>query len=190
MKKLSDFFYNKSTLLVAIAMTVITCTYLYVIFIDRSTCFEIANAEVKSLGTSFGLNYEIVEKFFQVRTPEMIACYKRFNIIWDNIFALLYGFMYVFWLSFLLRNYSTKFKLLNLLPFVQSIFDCFENYILVQISNTVLKNELIPPMQVQFLSYFLTAKWIVSGIVFLLIFIGIGLKLKDFIKGRKKIYPK
>lgn len=179
---ISSFFYNKSSLVVAFISTVVVFAYLFLIFIDKSKCFETADSSVKSLGTSFGFSYEMVNKFFLARSEDMLICYKVFNRIWDNIFALLYGSMYTIWLSYLLQPWSSKTKFINLLPFVQTIFDYLENFKLGQITQSFLDQNDLSVSAVQWASSFSMIKWICSFLVFLLVIIGTVFRVKSFLK--------
>lgn len=182
MNSISNFFYKRSSFLVVIIATSITFAYLFLIFIDKSKCFELENDSVKSLGTSFGFSLENVQAFFTGRTAEMLACYIDFILIWDNIFALLYGFMYVVWLSNLFKPYSTKFKWLNLLPLLQTIFDWLENFKLAQLAKSHLAGNQLLASDVQLASVFTMVKWAFSGIIFLLVMVGVVLLITRAIK--------
>ncbi|MFK8036964.1 MAG: hypothetical protein AB8B74_01645 [Crocinitomicaceae bacterium] len=180
MKRLSIYFYQKSTLILSIIISVAVFFYMYFIMMESGKCFEIEGHEINSLGLSFGFSYEVVENFFSIRSKEMLTCFRDFNLIWDSIFCLLYGLMYMIWISFLFKAYSTKLKMLNLLPLLQTIFDWLENSQLESISNTVLLDTNISEFTVSLASIFSIAKWIVAGLVFIIVLIGIGIKIKDY----------
>jgi hypothetical protein len=184
MKKLSHFLYEKSTLAIALTITAIIVAFFVFGFLDAATCFEVEGGTI-ALGLSFGLPYDLVQDFFDARTPEMIECYINFNTTWDNVFPLLYGLLYAAWMSFIFKPFSNKTKLLNLLPFSQTLFDWGENINLVSIANSVLQNEAIPAETVQMASAFSYAKWVVSGFVFLAIGIGIIYRIKRMIDRKK-----
>ena len=185
MKKIADFFYQKSTLIISIILTVVTFSYLFLVMIDFGKCFEVPESSTQSLGTSFGFDHETVVQFFSIRTEEMLVCYQEFNTIWDNIFALLYGFMYVSWVSVILKPYQEKVKFLNLLPFIQTLFDWLENFQLTRIAKSYLADGQVLSSSVELASAFSMIKWVVSMLVFIVIFIGIGLRIVDVVKRRK-----
>lgn len=185
MTTLSSFFYKKSSLTIAFILTIITFGYLFLVMMDAAKCFEVADSAQKSLGTSFGITAEMVQEFFSIRTEEMIVCYKEFNTIWDNLFALFYGLMYIFWLSLLLKPFSNQFKILNLLPLLQVVFDWLENFQVVRIANSFLAEIPVKAFDIQLLSTFSAIKWFGSALVFLLIIIGIVLRIRTMIKKRK-----
>ena len=81
---------------------------------------------------TFGFQESDIIAFFQLRTDKMISAYINFNLIWNTIFSPIYGVMYAVWLSVLLMASEGKFGILNLIPFLQVIFDWLENYSLVR----------------------------------------------------------
>lgn len=185
MKRLSSFCYDKSTLITALLLTVISFAYLFFVLIDASNCFQIEGESVKSLGTSFGYDVESVKSFYSARSREMIICYRSLSSIWDNLFALTYGFMYVAWMSFLFAPYKKRFKSLNLLPILHVLFDLLENFQLYSISNSYLANEQISSFDVKLGSTFTQLKWSCYSIVLILIVLGIVLRIISAIKKRK-----
>ncbi|MEL0185354.1 MAG: hypothetical protein VW866_05230, partial [Hyphomicrobiales bacterium] len=102
--------------------------------------------------------------------------------IWDSLFGVLYGTMYTLCPSYLYRPFQNKFRIFNLLPFAQVLFDWIENFNLALVSNNYLKTETIHPLYSQFSSYSNMIKWIISLIVILLIIIGLALSIMSFIK--------
>jgi len=64
--------------------------------------------------------------FFAARSDEMIRSYISFNLVVDSLFALVYGLMYISWLSVLFRPVAHKTRLVNLLPALQVLFDWLE----------------------------------------------------------------
>ncbi len=182
---LSRFFYTKSNLLLAFALTLMTFGYLYFFMIPNAKCFELINGDQISLGTSFGFSQETVERFFSVRSPEMIACYSWFNTLWDNIFPIFYGFMYVLWVSYLFQPIPNKIKAWNLFPFAQSIFDFLENSRLSSMANQYLLDQTIASSDAQLASLFSMLKWSTSTLIFILILVGIGYRLMAWGKSRQ-----
>ncbi len=112
MKNLSKLFYRKASLALAIAFTLLSFSYLFLIMMDTAKCFQFGSG-TESLSMSFGLTQELVQGFFSARSKEMVECFKAFNLIWDNVFPLLYGVMYTCWLSLIYKPFSHKAKLLN-----------------------------------------------------------------------------
>jgi hypothetical protein len=200
MTRLSNYFYNKASLLTAIILTILTFSYLFLVMTDIAKGFEIVDATTQSLAMSFGFSYEMVEAYLSIRTAEMISVFIEFNRIWDNIFALLYGLMYILWISLLFKPYSAKAKWLNLFPITQTIFDWLENFQLAKLATYYLENprfvnkDFLPSSwgsnvffenNVQFASIFGMAKWTASTLIFIIVFVGIILKTWTAIKNRK-----
>ena len=174
LKRISQFFYEKSNLKVAILCTAIFCAYLFLVMTRQATGFEIPNSNIKSLGMAFGFSESDIITFFQLRTEKMLSAYINFNLIWDTIFALIYGVMYAVLLSVLFKEFSRKVGIVNLIPFLQVIFDWLENYSLGYLADQYLINGTITPYMAQLTSYFVMIKWICSGLTYFAIVLGIG----------------
>jgi len=174
LKRISQFFYEKSNLKVAILCTAIFCAYLVLVMTRQATGFEIPNSNIKSLGMAFGFSESDIITFFQLRTEKMLSAYINFNLIWDTIFALIYGVMYAVLLSVLFKEFSRKVGIVNLIPFLQVIFDWLENYSLGYLADQYLINGTITPYMAQLTSYFVMIKWICSGLTYFAIVLGIG----------------
>ena len=183
MNKLSEFFYTKSSLVLALVTTAISFGFLFVVMMDASKCFEVADSDVQSLGTTFGLTAETVQRFFSARTADMIDCYRSFNLISDNVFAATYGLMYVAWLSLIFRPFAERAKWLNLVPLIQMVFDWLENVQMAQLAGSALAGEAFSATNVQLASAFSMVKWVSSGTVFVLILIGVGIRVAVAVRG-------
>lgn len=173
MKRISNFFYDKSSWVISILAIVVVFGYLVIIMIPQSAFFKLENAQIASLGTSFGFSFEHVVTFFSERTRSMNNSYLNFNLIWDNIFALLYGLMYILLLSSLYKPFKRKIGMLNLFPIFQSLFDVIENSNLALLSNSHLESMELSNIQVSIASTACMAKWICSTIIFLILIVGI-----------------
>ena len=173
--RISDLFYDKSNLKVAIACTAIFVAYLFLVMTRQAISFDTVQGDIKSLGMTFGFDEATVIAFFQARTETMISTYVQFTMIWDNIFAVIYGFMYATWLSVLLKASKIRFVILNLVPFLQVLFDFLENVSLVYIANNYLMNGDVQPYVVSMASIFVMAKWICSGLTYLALLSGLWL---------------
>jgi len=180
--RLSTFFYQKSSLLVCLIITAITFWYIYLVLQDAAACYEVIDSTV-SLGTSFGYSREILEQFFWARTPQMISCYQELLIVWDGIFALLYGTMYVCRLSYIYKPYIHKVSILNLLPFLQTIFDRWENTILNQLADTYMSGETMQRFVIYTSSIFTMVKRVIYILVFVVILYGIYMRVRDWRRG-------
>ena len=183
--RLSHSFYQNSSLVMAAFFTIVFIGYLFLIMMGKSSGFELADGNMKSLGTSFGFDHEDIIVFLAARTDEMIIAYINFNKVWDTLFGLIYGLMYVVWMSVLFKPYAQKVGFLNLFPFAQVFFDWLENYALASLANQYLVDGLISSPIAKLASVFCMLKWVCSGFTFTLIFVGIILMIAQAIKNRK-----
>ena len=174
LKRISQFFYEKSNLKVAILCTAIFCAYLVLVMTRQANGFEIPNSTIKSLGMTFGFSESDIIIFFQLRTEKMLSAYINFNLIWDTIFALIYGVMYAVWLSVLLKASARKVGIANLISFLQVIFDWLENYSIGYLVEQYLINGTITPYIAKLSSYFVMTKWVCSGLTYFTIILGIA----------------
>jgi len=183
LRRFSLFFFNISNFKIGFVATAIFSGYLaFLSLISKS--FEVAGGEVKSLGTTFGFGFRDVENFFLERSELMLTSYINFNQVWDNIFAIIYGFMYVIWLSFIYKPYSERIWLFNLLPLTQVIFDWVENFCLAALSRSYLIDGAISSSTANLASSASIMKWVISGFVYLLIVYGVVLRLIKAIKSK------
>jgi len=183
---ISQFFYQNSSLRVAVLFTVIFSGYLFLVFMVKGAGFELPGSPIKSLGTSFGFDQADIIVFLSARSDEMIKAYISFNQVWDTIFGLTYGLMYVVWVSVLFKPISHKAGFLNLFPFVQVLFDWLENYELALLANQYLAEGIIYSLNAQLASVFSMIKWACSGLTYTMILIGLILMVARAITRRKQ----
>lgn len=186
MKKLSSLFYSKINLGLAIASTLITFSYLFIVMMSKAKSFEVPNGTI-FLGLSFGFSQDMIMEFFSLRTPAMLEAYKEFNTITDTIYPILYGLQYIFWISYLYKPFVFKFKWFNLLGILPCILDLFENIQLVALTNQYLDNKFISESAVHLASIFSILKWVTSLIIFVIIFAGAALRIKRYFESKKII---
>ena len=182
MKRTSGFFYENSNLKVACLCTAIFVAYLVVVMKHQATGFEISNSNISSLGMTFGFNEADILAFFNARTDRMVDAYINFNRIWDTFFGLIYGLMYVVWLSVLFKPFSKKVGFINLIPLLQVLFDWLENYTLGFLAQQYLLDGAITPYMAVLASYFGMIKWTFSGFTYSLIILGMSLLIARFFK--------
>jgi hypothetical protein len=185
MTRFSKFLYRKSNWKIGLIATALFSGYLaFLSTVGKS--FEVSGSEVKSLGTTLSFGVKDVTGFFTERSDQMISSYITFNQVWDFIFAIIYGFMYIIWLSVIYKPYSQKFWLVNLLPLGQVIFDWIENFCLASLSKAYLIDESISTTKVMIASLSSSFKWGISVLVYLVIIYGIVLRLARVITDRRK----
>jgi hypothetical protein len=185
--RLSHFFYQNSGILIAVFFTIVFIGYLFFIMMGKAAGFEMADGNIKSLGTSFGFDHADIIIFLAARTDEMINAYINFNKVWDTLFGLIYGLMYVVWMSVLFKPSAQKVGFLNLFPFAQVLFDWLENYALASLANQYLVDGLISLPIAKLASVFCMLKWVCSGFTSILILVGIILIIAQAIKNKKQI---
>ena len=177
LRLVSRFFYAKSNLATALLATAIFAGYLVFVLTLQGKAFEVANSSIRSLGTSFGFGQAEILAFLSERSDPMISAYINFNQVWDSLFGLIYGVMYVIWVSVVFKPYSPKVGILNLLPFGQVVFDWFENASLAALSNQYLADGTISSSMALVASTASSIKWVFSLLVYLLILVGIVMRI-------------
>ena len=185
-KPFSNFFYQFSSIWIAILLTIVFIGYLVLVLMVKSTGFELSDGNIKSLGTSFGFDKADIVLFLATRTKEMIEAYINFNQIWDTVFGLIYGLMYVVWVSVLFKPFSKKVGVLNLFPFIQVLFDWLENYTLAAVANQYLADGVFSSVNAKLASIFSIFKWVCSGLTLTLILIGAILVIAQAIKNKRQ----
>ena len=185
-KPFSNFFYQFSSIWIAILLTIVFIGYLVLVLMVKSTGFELSDGNIKSLGSSFGFDKADIVLFLATRTKEMIEAYINFNQIWDTLFGLIYGLMYVVWVSVLFKPFSKKVGVLNLFPFIQVLFDWLENYTLAAVANQYLADGVFSSVNAKLASIFSIFKWVCSGLTLTLILIGGILVIAQAIKNKRQ----
>ena len=182
LKGISQFFYQNSNLVTGVSLTIIFIGYLVLVMMGKGAAFEVADSNMRSLGTSFGFDQADIHAFLYARSKEMITAYITFNQVWDVLFGVIYGLMYVVWVSVLLKPLSHKVGGLNLVPFLQVLFDWLENYQLALLANQYLNDGMISPADAQLASVFSMFKWACASLTYTLILIGIILMIRRAVK--------
>lgn len=182
LKGISQFFYQNSNLVTGVSLTIIFIGYLVLVMMGKGAAFEVADSNMRSLGTSFGFDQADIHAFLSARSKEMITAYITFNQVWDVLFGVIYGLMYVVWVSVLLKPLSHKVGGLNLVPFLQVLFDWLENYQLALLANQYLNDGMISPANAKLASVFSMFKWACASLTYTLILIGIILMIRRAVK--------
>jgi hypothetical protein len=160
--------------------------YLALVLAGRGTTFVVADSSVRSLGTSLGFGQAEIVAFLSERSDQMILAYIEFNQVWDTLFGLIYGVMYVVWVSVLFRPYSQKVGILNLLPFGQVFFDWIENFALSALSSQYLADGTITSSVALLASTSSAIKWGISLLVYVVIVVGIVMRIARAVKRRSQ----
>ena len=186
LSRVSRFFYAKSNLITALIATAVFVGYLLFVLTAQGKAFAVADSAVKSLGTSLGFGQAEILAFLSERSPQMISAYINFNLVWDTLFGLIYGVMYVVWVSVLFKSHSQRFGILNLLPFGQVIFDWLENASLAAVSNEYLAEGTVSSSTALLASTFSATKWVFSLLTYVVILVGIVIRIRVALKRRSQ----
>ena len=173
MSKTIKFFNKNRTFYLALGFTLVFFLYITYILAPFSSCFKL-NARASSLGLSFSYTLEMVQKFFESRTQEQLLCYSEFLQIWDAIFAFVYTLMYASWIVYFFNNK----RLFLIIPILCMIADWAENYVESFMLEMYLNSSPISETLISIGSGINSFKWILSSITYLIILIGIIIKLK------------
>ena len=173
MIKTIKYFKKNRTLYLALGFTLVFSFYITYILAPFSSCFKV-DAGASSLGLSFSYTLEMVQKFFESRTQEQLLCYSEFLQIWDAIFAFVYTLMYASWIVYFFNNK----RLFLIIPILCMIADWAENYVELSMLKTYSNSGPISETLVSIGSRINSFKWILSSITYLIILIGIIIKLK------------
>jgi hypothetical protein len=182
----SQFFYAKSSLVTAVLATLVFAGYTVLVLSGQGKAFEVANSSIRSLGTSLGFGQAEILAFLAERSADQIAAYITFNQVWDTLFGVIYGVMYVVWASLLLKPYSQKVGILNLLPFGQVLFDWLENIGLATVSSQYLADGTISASTAQLASTASSIKWAFALLVYGVILVGIIARTVGALKRRSQ----
>ena len=169
-------FQKNKNFYLAIGSTVLFILYIVFFLRDISSCFFIEDGN-RSLGLSFYYTKEMVQNFFEIRNQEQLVCYNEFLIFWDIIFAVIYTVMYSLWIALLLKKI-----ILLIIPFLTMIGDWAENYSEILMLEMYLKSDFISENLVIIGSGINSSKWIFFYLTYLLILIGLILKIKNYFK--------
>ena len=170
------YFKNNRTLYLAIGFTLVFFLFLTYILAPFSSCFKL-DSGANSLGISFSYTLEMVQNFFESRTEEQLLCYGEFLQIWDAIFAFVYTLMYVSWIVYFFNNK----RLFLIFPILCMIADWAENYVESFMLEIYLNSSPISETLVSIGSGINSFKWMLSSITYLIILLGIIIKLKTFL---------
>jgi hypothetical protein len=186
LRRASEFFYAKSTLVTALIATAAFAGYTLLVLSGQGKAFEVANSSIKSLGTSLGFGQAEILAFLAERSTQQISAYITFNQVWDSLYGVIYGVMYVAWVSVLLKPYSQKVGILNLLPFGQVLFDWLENFGVSSLASQYLADGTISSTTAQLASTASSIKWAFALLVYGVILVGIIARTVGALKRRSQ----
>jgi hypothetical protein len=175
MKKFSEYLYRKSSLPLAMGLTLGMILYASLVMSSQSTCVSSLLGEGQSLlGLKFGYDLEYANSIFSSLDDNALRCYSRLLSLWDSIFPLLYCSMYLLWLSLLYKRLNKKWSgLINLYPLIPAIMDWAENFAENSLIKSYLFDASLDVDEVQIASLITQIKWSASGINYVIIIAGI-----------------
>ena len=190
MKKVSDFFYIHSNWFSCFVATGSMVAYAALVMGGKSACFQDQLPEgYKVLGLKTGYTLAYVQELFGSMNREGLLCYRNLILIWDNIFPVLYGLMYIFWLSLILKYLPTKahrFRLLNLYPVIPVILDWTENFFELRLVEHFTNSHVVTQELVAVASGISQIKWLGSSLNYLIIVVSLILFFIHWLKYRKR----
>jgi len=171
MNQLSRYLYKYSTIPLALVFTVAMILYASAILGSQSKCItELLLPGQSVLGLKFGYDLNFVVSIFERLDESSLKCYLRFLYIWDNIFPLIYGSMYLLWLSVIYRKIFTKQNWpINIFPLLPVILDWIENFFEAGLVKSYLVSPSLVESSVSTASFISQMKWSASMVNYFLI---------------------
>lgn len=176
----SDSHVTRRTLYMALGSTFAFILYSVLIFAPAGKCFNVADGS-NSLGLTFSYTLQMVQEFFESRSTSQLDCYSEFLQIWDVMFAIIYTSMYCFWILYFFQNR----RILLVIPLLGMVADWSENMVEIMMINSYLDSNTISETLVSVGSGLNMFKWIMSTLTYLVIFAGIGIKIKSVMNRSK-----
>lgn len=159
----------------ALSATALMTLYAYFVMGHFSQCY-VTEEGPNAIGLMFGYSAQDVLAFLSVRSKEQLICYTRFIRIWDTAFPVIYTLMHASWIIYLFK----RWKFVVVLPVLHMIADWIENNVEIMIVETYLNSGKVAQPLVSLGSSLTVTKWILSIVIYLIILVTIGLKLKNY----------
>ena len=172
---------NRRTLYLAIGSTLVFSLYSMLILDVVGQCFRLEDSP-NSLGLTFSYTLQMVQEFFELRSQDQLGCYREFLQIWDVIFAVIYASMYCFWIMYFFHDQ----RILLAVPLLAMVADWAENFMEIVMINSYLESNSISETLVSLGSGINMLKLILLTLTYLVIFVGIGKKIKSFLSKSKQ----
>ncbi len=159
----------------ALLSTIAMLLYAYFVLGHFSQCY-VSQEGPNAIGLMFGYTTQDVISFLSTRAKDELICYTRFIRIWDTAFPVIYTLMHVTWIIFLFK----RWKLVLVIPILHMITDWIENTVEIMIVETYLNSGKVAEPLVSLGSTLTITKWILSIVVYIIILVAVGLKLKNY----------
>lgn len=170
----SESFVSRHALSMALGSTLAFILYTVLVSGRPGECFKVDDGP-NSLGLTFSYTLEMVQEFFDLRSSSQLDCYREFLQIWDVIFAVIYTSMYCFWILYLFNGR----RIFLIIPILGMIADWAENITEIMMINSYLDSNTISETLVSVGSGINMMKWIMLTLTYLIVFAGIGIKIKS-----------
>lgn len=142
-------------------------------------------------GLAFGFSHLEIAGFLHSLSTEALVEYWYMLRIWDTIFPLVYGTMYISWISFLLKKTRIRTSGLsgiNLFPLLPMLADFTENFYEFRVLQEFVIQKTVNASWVEIASIVNQTKWILSSINYLIIITAIVLYFIQLIHKRKRSF--
>jgi len=169
-----DSYATRRILYMALGSTLAFMLYSLLVLAPAGKCFKVDEGS-NSLGLTFSYTLGMVQEFFESRSTSQLDCYSEFLQIWDVMFAIIYTSMYCFWILYFFQNR----QILLVIPLLGMVADWSENIVEIMMINSYLDSNTISETLVSVGSGLNMFKWIMSTLTYLVIFAGIGIKIKS-----------
>jgi len=169
-----DSYATRRILYMALGSTLAFMLYSLLVLAPAGKCFKVDEGS-NSLGLTFSYTLGMVLDFFESRSTSQLDCYSEFLQIWDVMFAIIYTSMYCFWILYFFQNR----RILLVIPLLGMVADWSENIVEIMMINSYLDSNTISETLVSVGSGLNMFKWIMSTLTYLVIFAGIGIKIKS-----------
>ena len=175
-----DSYATRRILYMALGSTLAFMLYSLLVLAPAGKCFKVDEGS-NSLGLTFSYTLGMVQEFFESRSTSQLDCYSEFLQIWDVMFAIIYTSMYCFWILYFFQNR----QILLVIPLLGMVADWSENIVEIMMINSYLDSGTISETLVSVGSGLNMFKWIMSTLTYLVIFAGIGIKIKSVMNRSK-----
>jgi hypothetical protein len=175
-----DSYATRRILYMALGSTTAFMLYSLLVLAPAGKCFKVDEGS-NSLGLTFSYTLGMVQEFFESRSTSQLDCYSEFLQIWDVMFAIIYTSMYCFWILYFFQNR----RILLVIPLLGMVADWSENIVEIMMINSYLDSGTISETLVSVGSGLNMFKWIMSTLTYLVIFAGIGIKIKSVMNRSK-----
>ena len=177
-------------------LAAVTIMVLYTHFImgEKSKCYvDILPPGLVILDVKVGYDVQYVQDLFTALGERGLECYYEMVTIWDNIFPLVYGWLYFSLFSLVFKNrllHRKKILYLFLFPALAPLSDWVENFLEAQLIRHFWSQGVVDSSLVWAASLAGQIKWFLSVLVILLFLFGFTWMAVNFIQERMKIRKK